>query len=1023
MLQRFWRWIKRFFQRLWGTPPQTSTPAETVSKPVLTDTEYENIFLQLLERVDEGASRGQIKGFLIGRNITDAELVAWLRRFGEKLLGTPEQHQEIAQRMVRLSDVCGGELGKVAGEFGRQILAVIAPSPGSENVNKNDVWDEVIEAEFVGEEGKRRDAENAEENLEVGEDAEMWLERGNQQFDEGDFLGAVACYDKALAIKPDYHQAWYNRGVALRNLGKSEEAIASYDRALAIKPDYHQAWYNRGVALRNLGKSEEAIASYDRALAIKPDYHQAWYNRGVALRNLGKSEEAIASYDRALAIKPDKDEAWNNRGVALRNLGKSEEEIACYDRALAIKPDDHQAWYNRGIAAGSSPNYNSQAAVLLQMQFPKSPPVIANFTLTRRGYEGQLLSYQEGLKHCPKETHPQGWGKLHHAIGQAHYRQGRYNSHQSYWNKAVTSYHQALETLTQEAFPELHLEVLQDLIKALLGLGETDKAKELQRRATDLLHRLLNNSPSEGGLGGSEYQKKQLALKFYYFRQLTVDIAIQSGDFITAWETAEGGKNACLTWLLYAWSDEIYSPKYADIQQLLHPTTAIVYWHISPVALHTFIIKHGEAEPIVLEIGNLTPQPPSLAGKGEEELPPSPRRRGDGGEVDHQELPPSPRRRGDGGEVDHQELPPSPRRRGVGGEVHPFLKRLTNFENWVKDWNQQYQEYRKRKKQEAESNVTWDNLPTMLSQLQEILDISTIEANLTDITDLILIPHQDLHRFPIHSLFSDRYTISYLPSAQIGLNLRTEVLTTNEGNLLIVEDPESENFEPMLFAEIESGVLRHIFTNHNHLTGANVTRSQLETELQKPHQIFHFTGHGFYNFRNPSQSALALSGDEKFTLNDIVKLSFSGYQIISLSACETAVTGNETITTEFVGLVSAFLRQGASYVLSTLWIVDEISSALIIIRFYQFLTAGATPPVALKQAQNWLRTVTYPQLAKWYEELATEEMQASNYGCWQQLKSKARTSLKKSVKIDESNPPFHHPYYWAGFTITGLLNS
>ncbi len=161
---------------------------------------------------------------------------------------------------------------------------------------------------------------------------------------------AIASYDRALAIKPDYHDAWYNRGFALGNLGQFEEALASYDRALAINPDFHEAWYNRGNALGNLGQFEEAIASSDRALAINPDFHEAWYNRGIALGNLGQFEEALASWDRALAINPDYHYAWNGRGFALGNLGQFEEAIASYDRALAIKPDFHEAWYNRGIA-------------------------------------------------------------------------------------------------------------------------------------------------------------------------------------------------------------------------------------------------------------------------------------------------------------------------------------------------------------------------------------------------------------------------------------------------------------------------------------------------------------------------------------------------------------------------------------------------------------------------------------------------------------------------------------------------
>ncbi|MGK7929086.1 MAG: tetratricopeptide repeat protein [Spirulina sp.] len=61
-----------------------------------------------------------------------------------------------------------------------------------------------------------------------------------------------------------------------------EEAIASYDKAVEINPNYDAAWYNRGVALYNLGRYEEAIASYDKAVEINPNYDAAWYNRGNA---------------------------------------------------------------------------------------------------------------------------------------------------------------------------------------------------------------------------------------------------------------------------------------------------------------------------------------------------------------------------------------------------------------------------------------------------------------------------------------------------------------------------------------------------------------------------------------------------------------------------------------------------------------------------------------------------------------------------------------------------------------------
>jgi tetratricopeptide (TPR) repeat protein len=118
--------------------------------------------------------------------------------------------------------------------------------------------------------------------------AELFFEQALLYRFAEEYAKAIASYDKALEIKPDYHEAWNNRGYALDNLGRLEEAIASYDKALEIKPDCHEAWNNLGYALDNLGRLEEAIASYDKALEIKPDYHEAWNNRGYALDNLGR---------------------------------------------------------------------------------------------------------------------------------------------------------------------------------------------------------------------------------------------------------------------------------------------------------------------------------------------------------------------------------------------------------------------------------------------------------------------------------------------------------------------------------------------------------------------------------------------------------------------------------------------------------------------------------------------------------------------------------------------------------------
>jgi Tfp pilus assembly protein PilF len=162
----------------------------------------------------------------------------------------------------------------------------------------------------------------------------------------GRFEEALASYDRALKVRPDYTQALSNRGNALAALGRFEEALASYDRALKVRPDYTEALSNRGIALSLLGRFEEALASYDRALKVRPDYAEALRNRGLMLHKLKRFEEALASYDRALKVRPDYAEALRNRGDILCELKQFEAALATYDHVLRLRPDFAEAHFS-----------------------------------------------------------------------------------------------------------------------------------------------------------------------------------------------------------------------------------------------------------------------------------------------------------------------------------------------------------------------------------------------------------------------------------------------------------------------------------------------------------------------------------------------------------------------------------------------------------------------------------------------------------------------------------------------------
>ena len=66
------------------------------------------------------------------------------------------------------------------------------------------------------------------------------------------------------------------QGAVLKALGELDLSVAAFKKALAIKPDYAEAYYNMGNALKEQRKFEEAVEAYTKALSIKPDYTEAY---------------------------------------------------------------------------------------------------------------------------------------------------------------------------------------------------------------------------------------------------------------------------------------------------------------------------------------------------------------------------------------------------------------------------------------------------------------------------------------------------------------------------------------------------------------------------------------------------------------------------------------------------------------------------------------------------------------------------------------------------------------------------
>jgi CHAT domain-containing protein len=180
----------------------------------------------------------------------------------------------------------------------------------------------------------------------------------------------------------------------------------------------------------------------------------------------------------------------------------------------------------------------------------------------------------------------------------------------------------------------------------------------------------------------------------------------------------------------------------------------------------------------------------------------------------------------------------------------------------------------------------------------------------------------------------------------------------------------------------------------------------------------HLSCHGSFAWGEDAlASALYLADDERLTLGDILgKMDLNSTRLVTLSACETGITDVSQSPDEYVGLPAGFLQAGAAGVVSSLWSVDDMSTALLMIRFYKnHLQQKQSPAEALRNAQIWLRDVTNAELADLFAEYKMNAEDATTRMAY----ATAQERFREHTLAEPSAKPFEHPYYWAAFAMYG----
>jgi len=192
------------------------------------------------------------------------------------------------------------------------------------------------------------------------------------------------------------------------------------------------------------------------------------------------------------------------------------------------------------------------------------------------------------------------------------------------------------------------------------------------------------------------------------------------------------------------------------------------------------------------------------------------------------------------------------------------------------------------------------------------------------------------------------------------------------------------------------------------LMDESFTADSMLASLHRKFSLVHIASHFQFKPGNETSSFLLLGDGSHLTLERIKNLPniFGGVELLTLSACDTATSGEDASGKEFEGFAVLAQRQGAKAVLASLWPVADQSTQLLMQEFYRLreATPGMLKAEALREAQLDLLHGT----------INGDTFDNASRG----VKINDHQTSSTSFPFN-SGAPYSHPYYWSPFILIG----
>ncbi|MGM9466820.1 CHAT domain-containing protein [Streptomyces murinus] len=270
------------------------------------------------------------------------------------------------------------------------------------------------------------------------------------------------------------------------------------------------------------------------------------------------------------------------------------------------------------------------------------------------------------------------------------------------------------------------------------------------------------------------------------------------------------------------------------------------------------------------------------------------------------------------------------------------------------------------------------------------------------------VPLQAVPLGPGGELLDDLGTLTLAPSAGVYAASRAAAgrPPSSPPRLVAVADPDGS----LPGARGELAGIRGLFEPGGEAvsaTGAEATVAWLLARLAEASYL-HLSCHGSAELVGRGAS-LALA-DGTLDLDTLVRLRLPRCRLVVAGACQSGRYDVIDAPDEFTGLPGGFLQAGAACVITSLWQVNDLATALLMTRLYELLAPvgegrGEPPVSALRTARTWLRRLTWSGLARYTDGRPHLAALAGRY---------ARPGP------DPDECPFASPVHWAAFTAWGV---